>query len=80
MLGLSAVGHGRAHEGEKRVGVGGAVDDLEVPDGELVERDPSFTRVEEHSSPQWESSHNSPSLPADRANPQPNHDSRSKEA
>jgi len=37
MLDLFAVGQGRAHEREEGVGVSGAVDDLEVPGGELVE-------------------------------------------
>ncbi len=37
MFDLPAVGHGRGHECEEGVGVLGAVDDVEVASGELVE-------------------------------------------
>ena len=47
MFDSPTVGHGCAHECEEGVGVSGAVDDFEVPGGELVERDPPFTRIEE---------------------------------
>jgi hypothetical protein len=47
MFDSPTVGHGCAHECEEGVGVSGAVDDFEVPGGELVERDPPFIRIEE---------------------------------
>jgi hypothetical protein len=47
MFDLAGAGHGGAHEGEEGVGASGTVYDLEVSGGELVERDPAFTRVEE---------------------------------
>ena len=47
VVGSAAVGHGCGHQCEEGVCVGGAVDDLEVSGGELVQGDPPLASVEE---------------------------------